>query len=211
MLLTEAPFRKKERPLFAGQRPPTSNCDVKSVNSFVSSGLHKWKMLILSKQVAAFDAGQPNKPILANTPRSSEQLHWQEVCITSAIDISGLLERHRIDWGNDQFPVILMRPASLAPFALFEGLSQRPQSQQALVELCINIAAASRRFRVGKGILETIANVAARDNVELPPPCYRMIDAIQRASEENTPGTHPRPAPIGVEYLLEKWEDLRLD
>jgi len=104
-----------------------------------------------------------------------------------------------------------MRPVSLAPLALLEGLSERPQSQQALIELCINIAAASRRFRVGKGILETIGNVAVRDNIELPPPCYHMIEAVRRSSEENMPGIYPRPASIGVEYLLEKWHDLRLD
>jgi hypothetical protein len=168
-------------------------------------------MLILSKQVAAFDAGQPDKPIIATTPRSSERAHWQEVCITSAIDISKILERHRINWGNDQFPVIFMRPVSLAPFALLEGLSQRPQSQDALVELCIAITAASRRFRVSKGILETFDHVARRENVQLPAPCYQMINVVTRSSGENRSANHAHLPSSGVDYLLEKWSDLDLD
>jgi hypothetical protein len=160
-------------------------------------------MLILSKQVAAFDAGQPDKPIITKTPPSSEHAHWQEVCVTSSIDISKILERHRIDWGNDQFPVIVMRPMSLAPFALLECLSQRPQSQDALVELCIAITAASRRFQVGKGILETFGNAARRENVQLPAPCYHMIDVMTRASEENSPTIQTHLSSMGVGYLLE--------
>jgi hypothetical protein len=45
----------------------------------------------------------------------------------------------------------------------------------------------SRRFQVGKGILETFGNAARRENVQLPPPCYHMIDVMTRASEKNSP------------------------
>lgn len=175
------------------------------------SGLHKWIMLIFSKQVAAFDAEQPNRPVITNTPASSEHAHWQEVCITSSIDISKLLERHRVDWGNDQFPVLLIRPMSLAPFALLECLSQRPQSQDALVELCIAITAASRRFQVGKAILETFGHAAWRGNVQLPAPCYHIIDVMRRASEENGHTAKAHTSSVGVDYLLEKWADLDLE
>jgi hypothetical protein len=168
-------------------------------------------MLILSKQVAAFDAGQPDKPTIAKTPASSEHAHWKEVCITSSIDISNILEQHRIVWGNDQFPVIVMRPISLAPFAILEGLSQRTQSQNALVELCIAITAASRRFRVSKGILETIGNVARRENVQLPAPCYDMIGAMTRSSQGDRAAIQNHLHSTGVDFLLEKWDDLDLD
>lgn len=168
-------------------------------------------MLILSKQVAAFDAGQPNKPTIANTPPSSEHAHWQEVCIASSIDISKLQERHRIEWGNDQFPVIVMRPVSLAPIALLEGLAQRPQSQDAMVELCIAITAASRRFRVGRGILETISSAARRENVQLPAPCYHMIDVVTRSSEKSRSAPSAHLPSSGVDHLLKKWDDLDLN
>jgi len=174
-------------------------------------GLHKWIMLILSKQISAFDAGEPDKPIVAKTPRSTEQAHWQEVCIGTSIDISKILERHRIDWGNDRFPVIVMRPVSLAPFALLEGLSERPQSQEAIIELCICITAASRRFRVGKGILKAIGTVARRDNIQLPSPCCLMIDAMTRSWEDSRSTTTSQLPSTGVDYLLEKWDDLDLD
>jgi hypothetical protein len=168
-------------------------------------------MLILSKQVAAFDAGHPEQPMIIKTPASSEHAHWSQVCITTSIDISNILERQRIVWGNDQFPVIVMWPLSLAPFALLEGLSQRPHVQDALVELCIAITAASRRFRVCKGILETIGNVAHRENVQLPAPCYDMIGAITRSSQRDQNAVHNHLHSTGIEFLFGKWDDLDLD
>jgi len=133
------------------------------------------------------------------------------VCIGTSIDISKVVERHRIDWGNDRSPVIIMRPISLAPFALFEGLHERPSSQDAMVELCISITAASRRFRVGKGILKVIGTIARRDNVQLPSPCYHMIDAMTRSWEDSTSTAAGRLPSTGVDYLLEKWDDLELE
>ena len=168
-------------------------------------------MLILSKQIAAFDAGEPDSPIISKTPRTAEQQHWQEVCIGTSVDISRILERHRTSWGNDRFPVIVLRPVSLAPFALFEGLSERPESQNAMIELCMSITAASRRFRVGRGILKAIGSVARRDNVQLPAPCYIMIDAMTRLWEDSRSTTAAQLPSTGVDYLLEKWNDLDLE
>ncbi|KEF56867.1 uncharacterized protein A1O9_07057 [Exophiala aquamarina CBS 119918] len=105
-------------------------------------------MLVLSKHLAAFGAGQPSKPLLANTPRSSEHVQGQEVCITSASDISRLQERPRNDRGNDQFPVILMRPVSLAAFALFDGLSRLPQSQEEPCRVCASTSLPPRAMSV---------------------------------------------------------------
>ncbi|KAK5047770.1 hypothetical protein LTR84_006435 [Exophiala bonariae] len=173
--------------------------------------LHKWMMLILLKQIAAFDAGEPDRPLVAKTPQSSEQKHWKEVCIGLSIDIGKILEWHRRDWGNDRFPVIVMRPVSLAPFALFEGLSERPEAQSAMVELCMCITAASRRFRVGKGILKVIGTIARRDNVELPIPCYQMIDAAMRSLDDSRFTNAGQLMSTGVDYLLEKWDDLDLE
>jgi hypothetical protein len=96
-----------------------------------------------------------------------------------------------------------MRPVSLAPFALLEGLSERPQSQEAIIELCICITAASRRFRVGKGILKAIGTVARRDNIHFPAPCYRMIDAMTRSWEDSRSITAGQSPLTGVDYLLE--------
>jgi hypothetical protein len=92
-----------------------------------------------------------------------------------------------------------------------EGLSERPQSQEAIIELCICITAASRRFRVGKGILKANGTVARRDNIQLPAPCYRMIDAVTRPWEDSRSITAGQLPSTGVDYLLERWDDLDLN
>ena len=176
------------------------------------SALHQWIMLILSKQIAAANAGRPNQPTIADTPHSPESEYWQARCVNSAIEISNILARHRVEWGNDHFPVIIMRPVSLAPLALLEGLAERPESQDALVELCITIFAASRRFAVGRGVLGAIQSTAEHAGIQLPAQCRQLIDTMTRAANADKLTTQPTPLPsTGLQWLLEKWDDLELE
>ncbi|OQV08125.1 Fungal Zn2-Cys6 binuclear cluster domain-containing protein [Cladophialophora immunda] len=172
--------------------------------------LHSWVNVTISKQTAALDAGHSSRPSLAETPQSSAQSHWMEVCIAASKNISNLLEQIRLNWGADHFPVIIMQPATIAAFTLLEQLNDRPESQEAFFKLCVILRAASRRFRVSRGVLRLLRHKVKENGVVLSDECYRLladydtrmdVDQKVRATMDN----------IGLEYLLEKWDDLDLD
>lgn len=173
-----------------------------------SSALHRWVVVMMAKQIAALEAGQLKQPSLVDTPQGNERSPWKEVSISSCIEIGELLEQIRLNWGADHFPVIIMQPIATAVFPLLEGLEDRPDSQDALFKLCITVRAAGRRFRVGKGVLLLLYHTAKHRNIVLPDNCQRLLAdfSARMDSQRSFSGI----SDIGMEYLLEKWEDLDL-
>ncbi|EXJ81929.1 hypothetical protein A1O1_07996 [Capronia coronata CBS 617.96] len=170
--------------------------------------LHRWVIVMMAKQLAALEAGELKKPSLVQTPQKDEPSPWKEISISSCIEIGEMLEQIRLNWGADHFPVIIMQPIATAVFPLLEGLSDRPDSQDALFKLCITVRAASRRFRVGKGVLLLLHHTAKQNNVVLPEDCQQVLaDFSARMDFQRS---NSGSSEIGMEYLLEKWEDLEL-
>ncbi|OAP54352.1 hypothetical protein AYL99_11453 [Fonsecaea erecta] len=172
--------------------------------------LHRWLNVTIAKQTAALDADIVSRPSLAQTPQSAEQRHWIEVCISASKMISKLLEQTRMNWGADHFPVIIMQPATIAAFTLLEELNDRPESQEAFYTLCVNLRAVSRRFRVSRGVLRLLHHKVKEKGIVLSEECHQLLadyhtrmdlDQNMAANIDN----------IGLEYLLEKWDDLDLD
>jgi hypothetical protein len=162
----------------------------------------------MSKQTASLE-GNTDKPSLITTPSSSEKERWKDICITESIRISELLETMRLDWGADHFPVIIIQPITVAVFALLEELETRPDSLEAFYKLCIILRAASRRFRVCKGVQRLLEKTAKENNITLPDRCRELLVQTNDAMELDE--TSNRIDDLGLDYLLEKWDDLDLD
>ncbi|KAL2433855.1 Notoamide biosynthesis transcriptional activator notL' [Exophiala dermatitidis] len=170
--------------------------------------LHRWVVVMMAKQIAALEAGKLKEPSLVETPQKDKRSPWKEISIATCIEIGELLEQIRLNWGADHFPVIIMQPIATAVFPLLEGLNDRPDSQDALFKLCITVRAASRRFRVGKGVLLLLHQTAKQRNIVLPENCQQLLaDFSARMDFQRTVNGI---SVIGMEYLLEKWEDLDL-
>lgn len=172
------------------------------------SALHNWVVVMMSKQMAAVESGNRSHPSLIRTQLSGERPEWREISISSSIRIADLFEQIRLEWGTDHFPVIIMQPVAIAVFPLLEGLSERPQSQEAFFKLCLTIRAASRRFSVGRGLLLAVLQAAQERNIELPENCR---DFFADLPSVNTSQAKTDLADKGLDYLLDKWEDLDLE
>jgi len=99
-----------------------------------------------------------------------------------------------------------MQPVSVAILALLESLDPE-QSKQAFVRLCITLSAASRRFRVGKGILRLVKYTAEQKQIELPSATRQLFAELEeRVVKQDGSSVED----IGLDYLLEKWDDLDL-
>jgi hypothetical protein len=164
----------------------------------------------MMKQTSALDAGISNRPTLVHTPESSERGRWKEVATAASIRISELLEMIRQIWGADHFPVIIIQPATIAAFALFEDLEQRRDSQEAFYKLCIILRAASRRFRVNRGVLRLIEKTAKEKRISLPDGCDQLLADFNTAMDLDG-SVSATTEDIGLDYLLEKWDDLDLN
>lgn len=132
----------------------------------MKSALHSWVIITISKQTAALE-DNTDKPSLVSTPDSSEKARWRQISITECIRISEHLERLRQSWGADHFPVIIIQPATIAVFALLEDLQDRSECQAAFYKLCIVLCAASRRFRVCKGVLRLLEKTSKENGIVL--------------------------------------------
>ncbi|EXJ82353.1 hypothetical protein A1O3_06166 [Capronia epimyces CBS 606.96] len=170
--------------------------------------MHRWVVVMMAKQIAALEAGKLKRPSLVETPQTNEPSPWKETSISSCIEIGELVEQIRLNWGADHFPVIIMQPMATAVFPLLEGLDERPDSQKALFNLCVTVRAASRRFRVAKGVLLLLQQTANQNNVVLPDNCQQLLADFAARMDFNRHISDP--SDIGMEYLLEKWEDLDL-
>ena len=166
--------------------------------------------MTFSKQNAALDAGESDRPTLVSTPHSSQYERWKDVCITAAKRICDLLELIRLNWGADHFPVMVMQPATIASFALLEELEDRPESQEGFYKLCIALRAAGRRFRVSRGVMRLLDKTAKEQHLTLPDGCAQLLREFNTAMDVDQ-GTAAINDDIGLEYLLEKWDDLDLD
>ena len=116
-------------------------------------------------------------------------------------------------WGVENFLVILMHPISLALFTLLENLDHQ-DLRKAFESMCVALRAASRRFRVGKGILKLVKRKADDKEVTLPKETEPLFRFERRRRSESTGSEQWEEAPmgeIGMQYLLEKWDDLDLD
>lgn len=116
-------------------------------------------------------------------------------------------------WGVENFPVILIHPISLALFCLFEDF-EHDDKKKAFVSMCVALRAASRRFRVGKGILKLVKSTAEDREMTLPKETEPLFHFERRSHSESTGSEQWDEAPIGgvgMNYLLEKWNDLNLD
>ena len=118
-------------------------------------------------------------------------------------------------WGIENFPVILMHAISLAPITLLEDFQYgHDQQKKAFVSMCVTLRAASRRFKVGKGIMKLVQKTAEDRGVTLPRETERLFKFERRSPSASTGSPDWEDAPvkgIGVQYLLEKWDDLDLD
>jgi len=116
-------------------------------------------------------------------------------------------------WGVDNFPVILLHPISLGLFCLFED-SGHDDQRRAFISMCVALRAASRRFRVGKGILKLVKSTAEDKEITLPKETDALFRFERRSQSESTTSDKWEEAPmdgIGMNYLLDKWNDLDLD
>ncbi|EXJ58886.1 hypothetical protein A1O7_06316 [Cladophialophora yegresii CBS 114405] len=170
--------------------------------------LHSWVIITMSKQTASLE-GDTEKPSLLTTAESPEKERWKDICIAESIRISGLLEMMRQIWGADHFPVIIIQPATIAAFTLLEDLETRHDSQQAFYKLCIILRAASRRFRVCRGVLRLLDKTSKDNNISLPSGCADLLAETNNAMQLD--GESTRVDDLGLDYLLEKWDDLDLD
>ena len=164
----------------------------------------------MTKQTAALDAGKADNPGLIYTPQSPKHDRWKEVSISAALRISELLELIRQSWGADHFPVIIIQPATIAAFTLLEVLETRPDSQEAFYKLCIILKAASRRFRVNRGVLRLLEKTAKEKAIRLPLGCDQLLADFNNAMDLDG-SVSATAEDIGLDYLLEKWDDLDLD
>ncbi|OQV06012.1 Fungal Zn2-Cys6 binuclear cluster domain-containing protein [Cladophialophora immunda] len=170
--------------------------------------LHSWVIITMGKQTAALE-GSTDRPSLVSTPPSFERDRWKHVCRTEAVRISEYLERMRQNWGADHFPVMIIQPATVAAFALLEDLD-RPDCQGAFYKLCIVLRAASRRFRVCKSVLRLLEKTANEINVVVPGGCAELLADEDYSNIMELDGVM-RIDDLGLDYLLEKWDDLDLD
>lgn len=177
------------------------------------SALHHWIILILAKQTAATTAGPDTQPTATTTPESPDTPYWQQVTTSAAVTIGNLIDNLITKWGVKNFPVILIHPISLALFTLLENVEHN-DCRTAFVSLCVALKAASRRFRVGKGVLKLVKKTAEDREVRLPRETEQLFRFERRDRSEST-GSEPwEEAPtggIGMQFLLEKWDDLDLD
>jgi len=164
----------------------------------------------MSKQTAALE-GNTDRPSLVSTPDSSEKDRWRHICITECIRISEHLEGLRQSWGADHFPVIIIQPATIAVFVLLEDLQDRPECQAAFYKLCIVLRAASRRFRVCKGVLRLLEKTSKDNGIVVPDGCGELLADFNYANAMELDGMAGRIDDLGLDYLLEKWDDLDLD
>ncbi|KAJ9651207.1 hypothetical protein H2198_009509 [Neophaeococcomyces mojaviensis] len=175
--------------------------------------MHNWIILILVKQAAAADAGRGSKPTITTTPLSTTTPYWQQVSVSMAVAIGNTMDLLISKWGVENFPVILIHPISLALLTLLENVEHKGR-RRAFVSMCVALRAASRRFRVGKGILKLVKNKAIDMGVILPREIEQLFHFQRRRRSGSTEIEHWEEAPmgeIGMQYLLEKWDDLDLD
>jgi hypothetical protein len=117
----------------------------------------------------------------------------------------------RQSWGADDFPVIIIQPATIAVFVLLEDLQDRPECQAAFYKLCIVLRAASRRFRVCKEVLRLLEKTLKDNGIVVPDGCGELLADFNYANAEKLDGMAGRIDDLGLDYLLEKWDDLDLD
>ncbi|KAJ9607664.1 hypothetical protein H2200_007742 [Cladophialophora chaetospira] len=170
--------------------------------------LHGWVVITMSKQTASLEATL-NEPLLVSTPESVERDRWKSVCRNEAIRVSELLEHLRQTWGADHFPVIIIQPATVAAFVLLEDLEDL-ECQTAFYKLCIVLRAASRRFRVCKGVLRLLEKTSKESRVVMPNGCAELLAESNASNDMEVDGAR-RTEDMGLDYLLEKWDDLDLE
>ena len=175
----------------------------------VNSALHSWVIITMAKQTASLEA-KSDKPSLVTTPYSSGRVRWKDVCLMEAIRISELLESLRQSCGADHFPVIIIQPATVAAFALLENLDGRQDSQEAFYKLCVVLRAAGRRFRVTQAVLQLLYKTAKENHFPLPEGCEQLLGEFNTTRGIDH-GMTARINDMGLDYLLEKWDDLDLD
>ncbi|KAK5405208.1 hypothetical protein LTR06_008903 [Exophiala xenobiotica] len=126
------------------------------------------------------------------------------------IALHELLELMRHTWGADHFPVIMIQPATIAAFALVEDVERSPRSGEAFYKICLILRAASRRFRVNKGVLRLLDHTVKDRHIALPNGCQELLADFNTGMELDDVATTRTDDP-GLDYLLEKWDDLDLD
>jgi len=109
---------------------------------------------------------------------------------------------------------MITQPATIAAFALLEELGHRPDSQEAFYKLCITLRAASRRFRVTRGVMLLLKKTASDHDITLPQGCDKLLAEFDEERMDLDGESEASTAivdVIGLEYLLQKWDDLELD
>ncbi|PWY81630.1 C6 transcription factor [Aspergillus sclerotioniger CBS 115572] len=98
---------------------------------------------------------------------SSPDRHPEEVALSSARQIAGLMEVHRTLWGIDIFPASHIQWITVSMFTLLGGLDV-PVNQEAFTTLAVAAKVASRRWPIAKGTLRAIQVTARKMGVDLP-------------------------------------------
>lgn len=166
------------------------------------SALHQWTMLSLCAEASAAEAGHPDHSTLTGT-----HAIWRQKGLTCAHLISDILWQLYREWGNDHYPVMAIQPMAPTLFALLEDLAQE-ESRVAFIRLFESVQTAAKRFIVCRGVIQVLQEQAATLGVQLPEEVLRSI----RGEKQDHSAEHKmRTKPIIVDYLLGKWDDLKLE
>lgn len=162
-------------------------------------------------------------PDEAESEATSE--HAKEMFLSSATQIGELMRIYRREWGVDRIPIVTTHYIAVALFMLLDDLGSEPR-RAAFVELCVAARAASRRFKLGKGILRLVQLTAKQMEVDLPPEMAKLFQEFEAKSWGSKEAQHyssqyPHilaaiehdkldPGTLALDALLEKWEGLDL-
>lgn len=97
-----------------------------------------------------------------------QHLGPEELSLSAARQIAGLVEIHRSTWGIDLFPASHIHWIAVSMFTLL-GKLDVPANQEAFVNLCVAAKVASRRWPLARGTLRTVQVTAKKLGVRLPP------------------------------------------
>ncbi|PYI01575.1 C6 transcription factor [Aspergillus sclerotiicarbonarius CBS 121057] len=115
----------------------------------------------------------------AKSPRSGLDRHPEQMTLSSARQMAGLMEVHRSLWGIDLFPASHIQWITVSMFTLLGGLDN-PANQEAFVTLTTAAKVASRRWPIAKRTLRAIQLTGRNMRVRLPPETDALFTDFER-------------------------------
>ena len=166
------------------------------------SALYQWTMLSLCAEASAAEAGHPDRSTLTGTHGI-----WRHKSLTCAHRISDILWQLYREWGNDHYPVMAIQPMAPTLFALLEDLAEE-ESRVAFIRLFESVQSAAKRFIVCRGVIQILQEKAAALGVQLP---EEVLRSIKGERKDHSAEHKIRNKAVTVDYLLGKWDDLKLE